>query len=224
MPMRSLSELLATHRLGPEPAVFVVEFSGLRTAIACEEIRGHFEVILRPTSPRLAHACGVSSSALTDSGELVLVLAPHRLKATLGAPAGVPTQIRAADAALTLRHRVLVVDDSVIVRDLLTEILTSAGYQVRGAKNGKEALNELSDFDPHVVLSDIEMPEMDGFLLLESIRTRSAKLPVVLVTARKSDEDRRRAEALGANAYLEKGRFQSRSVLDTVKLLLGGGS
>lgn len=224
LPLRSLSELLATSRRDAERSLFVVVVGGRKTAIACEEIRGHFEVILRPTSPRLAQVCGVASSALTQAGELVLVLAPHALKQALRGSGGAAAPVGAPVPATAIRPRVLVVDDSVIVRDLLTEILTSAGYQVRGAKNGKEALVELLDFDPKVVLSDIEMPEMDGFRLLEAIRSRAPKLPVILVTARRSEEDRRRAEALGASAYLEKGRFQSKSVLESVQALLGSTS
>lgn len=222
VPLRSLSSLLRTSRREPERSLFVLEIGGRKTAIACEEIRGHFEVILRPTSPRLAQVCGVASSALTSEGELVLVLSPQSLRAALRGAADGPVPVFAADAAPIQRPRVLVVDDSVIVRDLLTEILTTAGYQVRGAKNGKEALVELADFEPKVVLSDIEMPEMDGFRLLEAIRARAPHLPVILVTARRSDEDRLRAEALGASAYLEKGRFQSKSVLESVQALLGG--
>lgn len=221
LPLYFLSDLLNVAPKGPERVIVLVQSKGRRTAIACEEITGHLDVVLRPTSQRLARATGVSSSAFSEAGELVLVLSPQALAQGMDRGRRSVPDLSPARREEAPRRRVLVVDDSVIVRDLLAEILTAAGYQVRGAKNGKEALAELPNFDPHAVLSDIEMPEMDGFHLLEAIRAQNARLPVVLVTARRSPEDRRRAETLGASAYLEKSQFQSKSVLDTLEMLLG---
>lgn len=227
LPLRLLSSLLAVHPGGPASLVIIVRLGERLYAIGCEQVLGHFELIRRPTGPGLSALAGVCASAQIDDGRMVLVLDPRLLRRQLGRPASDSARSvtkGSGDAASDRRERVLVVDDSVVVRDLLAEVLTSAGYQVRGVKNGKEALAELSSFDPVLVLSDIEMPEMDGFRLLEAIRVRDESLPVVLVTARSSEQDRQRAEALGANAYVTKGEFRSESLVDVVGRLRRGSS
>ncbi len=228
LPLRAFSSLLSSKPGGPESSVLILRLAGKRYAVACEQVLGHFDLIRRPTGPGLASRSGVCASAQTDEGEMVLVLDPRLLSRELTRETGEYSRAVMEEpgrsSKASERARILVVDDSVVVRDLLAEVLSSAGYQVRGVKNGKEALAELPGFEPDLVLSDIEMPEMDGFRLLETIRKRNETLPVVLVTARSSEEDRRRAESLGASAYVTKGEFRSESLVETVGRLMRGSS
>jgi two-component system chemotaxis sensor kinase CheA len=121
------------------------------------------------------------------------------------------------------RRRVLVVDDSVTTRQLERSILEAAGYEVDVARDGQEAWDRLAAgevFD--LVVSDVEMPRLDGFQLVARVRAsvRTARLPVVLITARDSDADRHRALEVGASAYVVKGGFDQEALLDILEQLL----
>jgi two-component system chemotaxis sensor kinase CheA len=126
---------------------------------------------------------------------------------------------RAAPAA---RKRLLVVDDSMTTRTLEKSILEAAGYEVLTAADGEAGWRTLREQDVDLVISDIEMPRMDGFELTEAIRqsARSRDLPVILVSARSSDRDKARGAEVGANAYIVKGAFDQRELLETLAQLL----
>jgi CheY-like chemotaxis protein len=115
------------------------------------------------------------------------------------------------------RQRVLVADDSPVVRELVTEILTAAGLVVEQAGDGAEALERILQSEPDLLVSDVEMPRMNGFDLLGEVRRRTQRLPVVMLSTRGSIEDRKRATRLGANAYLVKTEFHSESLLEVVR-------
>jgi CheY-like chemotaxis protein len=111
---------------------------------------------------------------------------------------------------------VLVVDDSLVVCQVVEEILVSAGFAVELAHDGSAALAAVREREPDLVLSDVEMPKMGGLELLTEIRKRTQRLPVIMLTTRGSAEDRKSATALGANAYLLKTGFKGDDLLDVV--------
>ena len=115
------------------------------------------------------------------------------------------------------------VDDALTVRELQRSILERAGYTVLTAGDGLEALARLSATEVDIVLTDVEMPNMDGFTLTEEIRSRPtlAGLPVVILTSRASDEDRRRGLEAGADAYVVKSAFDQVALINAVERLLG---
>jgi two-component system chemotaxis sensor kinase CheA len=117
---------------------------------------------------------------------------------------------------------VLVVEDSITSRMLLKGILESAGYQVKTAVDGVEAFTFLRSERFDLVVSDVEMPRMNGFDLTERIRAdkKLAELPVVLVTALETREDRERGIDAGANAYLVKSSFDQSNLLEAVRRLV----
>jgi two-component system OmpR family response regulator len=104
------------------------------------------------------------------------------------------------------KFRVLVADDDFGVRDLIRTRLDVAGYDVYTARNGAEALDRVFELSPDALVLDINMPEMDGFAVLERLKTRVApkRLPVLVLTARHAADDVRRAVSLGAKDYLTK--------------------
>jgi two-component system chemotaxis sensor kinase CheA len=188
-----------------------------RIAMRCEEIVGHLDLVRRPVASTLNRSTGVCASALTERAELVLVLDPERL--CDGLLLASSARLNNGRAPLPERKRILIVDDSVVVRNLLQDVFRSAGYDVTTAEHGSMALEELDRIKPGVVLSDIEMPVMGGFELLRTIREKHELLPVILVTARSSPEDRNKAADLGANAYVTKGEFESESLVSVVERL-----
>jgi two-component system chemotaxis sensor kinase CheA len=122
------------------------------------------------------------------------------------------------DRRLTL----LVVEDSITTRTLLRNILGAAGYEVATAVDGLDALTKLKSAEFDMVVSDVEMPRMNGFELTAQIRAdkRLADLPVVLVTALESREDRERGIDAGANAYIAKSNFDQSNLLEVLRRIV----
>lgn len=128
-------------------------------------------------------------------------------------------------AALVLprrAHRILVVDDSLATRELERSILETAGFKVDTARDGVEALKLCQQRRPDLVLSDVEMPNMDGFRLSAAIRQdeRLNNLPIIIVSSRDSEDDRRRGMEAGAQAYIVKGQFEQNKLLETIARLI----
>lgn len=119
-------------------------------------------------------------------------------------------------------QRILVVDDSLATRELERSILETAGFKVDTARDGLEALKMCRERKPDLVLSDVEMPNMDGFRLTASIRQdeRLNSLPVIIVSSRDSEEDRRKGLEAGAQAYIVKGQFEQNKLLETISRLI----
>ncbi|HEX2922548.1 MAG TPA: response regulator, partial [Chloroflexota bacterium] len=113
--------------------------------------------------------------------------------------------------------------DSAITRELERSILATAGYDVETAVDGQDALDRLHSREYALVVADVEMPRLDGFGLAGAIRSDPSleKLPVVIVSSRESDEDRRRGMELGVQAYVGKGSFDQMTLLDTIESLIG---
>jgi len=120
------------------------------------------------------------------------------------------------------RRRLLVAEDSVTTRTLVKSILEAESFEVTVAADGLEAWHVLQDKGADLVVSDIDMPRMDGFTLTEAIRgsKRLREIPIVLVTALESDKDKERGMNAGADAYLVKSAFDQRVLLETIRQLL----
>jgi two-component system chemotaxis sensor kinase CheA len=118
---------------------------------------------------------------------------------------------------------VLVVDDSITTRTLEASVLEAAGYEVVTAVDGADGWRVLQEVGADLVVSDVEMPRMDGLHLTEAIRasTRFRELPVILVTALERPEHRARGLEVGADAYLGKSSFEQEGLLNTVRELIG---
>jgi len=115
------------------------------------------------------------------------------------------------------RPRVLVVDDSAVIRDLLVELLVSSQLEVESAEDGQAALDRLAQTRFDLVVTDVEMPRVDGFELLARIRERFGELPVIMSSTRSSPADRQRAVALGADAYFVKSESGGPSLIDAIQ-------
>jgi two-component system chemotaxis sensor kinase CheA/two-component system sensor histidine kinase and response regulator WspE len=218
LPLVSLSACLHGADAS-EPWVLIAQWGSHRVALRVGRVVGETELLRRPADRTLARLGPIAASAASADGRLVLLLSLELLLSMLSQASAVPV---VAPAAMASRRRVLVVDDSATVRDLVCELLAEAGMEVRCAENGREGLSLLDEVSPEVVLSDIEMPVMDGFELLKEIRVRRPHLPVIMLTTRGSAEDRRRAATLGASAYLVKSEFEEATLLETLGRYLGG--
>lgn len=118
----------------------------------------------------------------------------------------------------------LVVDDQFTVRELQRSILEAAGYDVTTATDGRDAVAKLAaDGDIALMVTDLDMPEMDGLSLLRHVRQDGGRssLPVVIITSKGSDEDRKLGLDAGADAYIAKDQFDQQALLDTIERLIG---
>lgn len=191
----------------------IVTHAGRRWAISLPDVVGDVELLRVPVDAAVASLGPFAASGTLDDGRLVLVVS---LDALLSRPRQI-TDLMRSPAGERSRRRVLVVDDSPIVRDLLTELLASVGLEVRSAGDGAAALVTLAEHPVDLIVCDVEMPVMDGFELLRRLRDRGERVPVVMVTTRGSVTDRAMAAALGADALIVKSEFENAHLLETVR-------
>jgi len=203
------------------PIVVLIE-GDERIAFAVDGVLHEEEVLVKPLRKPLVRLRNVAGAAVLSSGKAAPVLRVSDLMKSarasgVAAPQiAVPREEQAAPA-----KRILVVEDSITSRMLLKGILESAGYQVKTAVDGIEAFTMLREDRVDLVVSDVEMPRLNGFELTASIRAdvRLAELPVVLVTALESREERERGIDAGANAYIVKSSFDQSNLLEVVRRL-----
>jgi chemosensory pili system protein ChpA (sensor histidine kinase/response regulator) len=206
---------------GKTSPVVVFRSAAQRVAVHVDEVLGNQEVVVKNLGPQLARLPGLAGMTVLASGAVVLIYNPVALSAVygeqarllsadkaqpevLGTTAGGPPA--AAAVAAPLVPLVLVVDDSITVRRVTQRLLQREGYRVSLAADGLQALERLAEERPAVVLSDIEMPRMDGFDLARNIRNepRWSDLPIVMITSRIAEKHRDHARELGVNHYLGK--------------------
>jgi two-component system chemotaxis sensor kinase CheA len=220
VPLVDLAQLIgaAAPPIRATPPGVVVSSSGRRVTVVCDRIVEEQEVVVKGLGPLLSDVAGYLGAAILDDDGVVLILDPAFL--TKLTPRGAATMPATENRAPS---KLLVVDDQFTVRELQRSILEAAGYRVETARDGREALTRLlSEPDIELVVTDIEMPEMDGLELLRQIRADSDRvsLPIVVVSARGDDDDRRRGVEAGADAYIAKEQFEQQTLLDTVGRLL----
>ncbi len=208
-----------TENAGRTRPVVVVRSAQQRVALHVDEVLGNQEVVVKNLGPQLSRLPGLAGMTLLASGSVALIYNPVALATLYGdsaraatvaalqggtAPA-LPTTV-APEPQVAAAPLVLVVDDSLTVRRVTQRLLVREGYRVALAKDGIDALEKLAEERPQVVLSDIEMPRMDGFDLVRNIRgdARLRDLPVIMITSRIAQKHRDYAAELGVDHYLGK--------------------
>jgi chemosensory pili system protein ChpA (sensor histidine kinase/response regulator) len=199
---------------GRSVPVLLVKSAHQRIALHVDEVLGNQEVVVKNLGPQLGRVPGLAGISLLASGDVALIYNPVALSQSYGAAAHAHAQnaqsaqlISPADVPEVLAPLVMVVDDSLTVRRVTQRLLDREGYRVLLAKDGMDAMEKLSgDELPAVVLSDIEMPRMDGFDLVRNIRadSRLSGLPVIMITSRTAQKHRAYALELGVEHYLGK--------------------
>jgi chemosensory pili system protein ChpA (sensor histidine kinase/response regulator) len=219
VPFFWLASLLQAGARGPSSgktqSVIVVRSAAQRVAVHVDEVVGNQEVVVKNVGPQLSRLPGLAGVTLLPAGGVALIYNPvalaavyagtaHALAARGQAPL-VPAQAEPA-AAADRAPLIMVVDDSLTVRRVTQRLLSREGYRVVTAKDGLDALEQLSGERPLVMLSDIEMPRMDGFDLVRNVRAnaRLQSLPVVMISSRTAQKHRDYAAELGVNHYLGK--------------------
>jgi two-component system, chemotaxis family, sensor kinase CheA len=182
------------------------------------------DVVIKPQSQLLKRVRNVSGATILDTGEVCMVLNPHDLiksvrKQVLSrSVSGVRSQIETPNR----KQVILLAEDSIATRTQEKRILEGAGYEVVTAVDGLDAFNKLKTRDFDAVISDVQMPNLDGLGLTMKIRQQKqySELPIILVTSLASDEDRKKGADAGANAYIPKGTFNQDVLVETLKRLV----
>ncbi len=218
-------QLPAVRRQGTPPetqSVVVLGTGEQRVAFSIDAVLDEREVLVKRLRKPLSRVRNVSGASVLSSGEVALILNVNDLiKSARALDVGARTHQAVPEPASAAAKRVLVAEDSITSRMLLKGILESAGYDVKTAVDGMDAFTTLRSERFDLVVSDVEMPRMNGFDLTARIRGERtlSDLPVVLVTALESREDREHGIDVGANAYLVKSSLDQTNLLDAVRRL-----
>ncbi|MCU0513730.1 MAG: response regulator [Anaerolineae bacterium] len=231
LPLYALAALLERAPQEQPPAgtraALVIGAAEQRVALLVDDILTEQELAVKPLSHPLKRVRNVTGTALPGSGEPIIVLNPSDLVRSArgrqpGPAPALDGHLPAPAAPEPAPVAVLVVDDSITTRTLEKNILEAAGFLVTTAINGVEALRRLREKPVDVVVSDVQMPEMDGLELVRQIRSSEYRhLPVILVTSLESAHDREQGLKAGADAYIVKRGFDQAELLTTVARLVG---
>jgi chemotaxis protein histidine kinase CheA len=230
LPLLDLGTALGVEGTRETRAAIVVRHGDRQIAWAVDSLEGERELVVKDLGGFLGRPPLVSGATIDGDGSVVCLIDLRELGDTVGdrpiqsgpAPATLPTR-PASGSVLSRRPRVLVVEDSVGVRELERVILEGAGYDVTTAVDGLDGAGRLAGDPVDLVVSDVEMPGMDGYQLTRTIRqTRGwEQVPVVIMTSRGSEDDQRAGMDAGASAYLLKTEFDQKQLVETVRRLLG---
>jgi two-component system chemotaxis sensor kinase CheA len=205
---------------------FVLRSDDARAALLVDQLVGEQEIVVKQLAWPLRRVRNVAGATILGTGQTVAILNPTDLMRTalkLVGASGKRVQAEKEQAPATARPRsVLVVDDSLPTRTLERSILDVAGYQTFVAADGNEALKLLRTELIDLVVSDVQMPGLDGFGLTTEIRRdeQLRHIPVILVTSMATTDYRERGVQVGADAYIVKGQFEQGQLLDTVGRLI----
>jgi chemosensory pili system protein ChpA (sensor histidine kinase/response regulator) len=190
-----------------------------RIALHVDEYLKNQEIVIKHIGPQLARLAGVAGATVLGDGSIIMILNPVVLSQRTGIEISVPAPAAPEPAAAPA---VMVVDDSMTVRNITGALLEREGYRVTTAKDGVDALEKLQDALPDVMLLDIEMPRMDGFELAAKLRAnaRTRDIAIIMITSRTAGKHRRQAAQLGVDAFLGKP-YQEAGLLMQIKATLG---
>ena len=203
--------------------IIVLRVRNEKIAVLVDELLDERDMVIKPLPRHMQNLPMVSGMVTTGRNELVGVLhAPALLDLARHARSHA-MRSEAQTYAEETRYRILVVDDSLNTREIEKDVLEAYGYHVTLAEDGLDGLRKAQEGDFDAVLTDVEMPNMDGFSLTERLRQEEKyrNKPIIIITSREKEEDKRRGVEVGADAYIVKGDFDQSNLVDTLRALLG---
>ncbi|SMC89335.1 hybrid sensor histidine kinase/response regulator [Sporomusa malonica] len=226
VPLEELETILSCPQVAKreqkELQVVLVASGTERLALIVDAIISEADMVIKSLPSAIKHLALISGFTVGSNDEIISVLGVTALikqarenKADIGDFFGVNSQKQ--------RKTILVVDDSANTRDIVKSILESYGYQVELAEDGLVAIEKTGKKVYDAVITDVEMPNLDGFSLTLHLRQdeRYRQIPVIIVTSREKAEDKRRGIQVGANAYIVKGAFDQNNLIETVQNVIG---
>jgi chemosensory pili system protein ChpA (sensor histidine kinase/response regulator) len=200
----------------PYNAFLLLHSGDNRISLHVDELIGNQEVVVKNIGPQLARLPGIAGATVTGNGAVTLIINPIVLAQQIK----LTRHTEKVDIVIPPVRRVplvMVVDDSLTVRKITTRLLTRLGYQVVTAKDGLDAMEQLVDLSPALMLLDVEMPRMDGFELTKRLRqdSKTKDLPIIMITSRTADKHHNYALEIGVNEYLGKP-FQEEELIGLI--------
>jgi chemotaxis protein histidine kinase CheA len=237
VPVVALADLLhAPKRLGKTTRsqagtfdhgmlLVVVRVRNEKLALAVDDLLDERDMVIKPLPEHMRRLTMVSGMVITGRNALVSVLHAPALLELARQARGQASRTEAADHAGVqgTAYKILVVDDSLNTREIEKDVLEAWGYHVTLAEDGMDGLQQARAGTFDAILTDVEMPKMDGFTLTSMLRQEEKyrDTPIVIITSREKEEDKRRGIQVGADAYIVKGDFDQNSLVDTLRSLLG---
>ncbi|MBI2373157.1 MAG: response regulator [Deltaproteobacteria bacterium] len=203
--------------------VLVVSYSGVRVALVVDEPPEEAEAVVRPLGDLMDSVHLVTGAGLFDRGEIALMLNPGELVSRAHGSRAAAAEPMARPAKRTI----LLVEDSTITRKMVAQILRSFGYEVYEAANGRDGLEAALHRTFDLILTDLDMPVMDGLEMISTLRADprvGAAPPIVVLSTRGADDDKTRAAAAGADAYVVKTSFSEAQLRELIDRQIGLGA
>ncbi len=211
-PLHHLAKLLdhQEHQIDdlPYASVILLRSGAHRVALHVDEVVGNQEVVMKEIGPQLARVPGIVGATVTGDGHIILIMNPVQIanRDVLSAGGVTVKHVKSKVKKVAKKDRALVVDDSLTMRKVLGRLLEREGYEVLLAKDGMDAMEILQATVPDIILTDIEMPRMDGFGLSRNIRDdqRFTNTPLIMISSRTADKHQNMAKEIGVNAFFGK--------------------
>ncbi|MBI1367389.1 MAG: response regulator [Planctomycetes bacterium] len=226
VPIVALSTLIGRsaeiNTPGNIAAVVVLRLGDKRLGVVVDQLLNERDAVVKPIMWRPPGADWLTGGILLEDESIALVVNPHQLVDNQAVGASFRARETSTEAAMQRTTTILVVDDSFTTRTLEKSVLESYGYRVRLATNGTEAISVLRGGDIDLVISDVEMPQINGFDLTTWIRKNDTdrRMPIILVTSLESDEHKERGMNCGADAYIVKKRFDHERLIEAIQQLV----
>ena len=239
--LRPLAQLLGEDVVlhqGRQAPIVVLRAGEDRLAVSADDVSSNQEVVVKSVGAQVSRLAGILGATILGNGEIVLIVNPVQLISrspepwqplsaaassaapvtALEAASAQERQTRSDEGSSQARGLIMVVDDSLTVRRVTQRLLERNGYDVMLAKDGVDALRQLQDAVPDVMLVDIEMPRMDGFDLTRNVRSAEVtrEVPIIMITSRTAEKHRTVALDLGVNEYLGKP-YQEEQLLGLIR-------
>lgn len=202
--------------------IIIVYMGNDRLGLIVDSLLDEEDMVIKPLPSHMKNIQWVSGVTITGNNDLVSVLHIPMIIETAKEMKEVEPVRRITREEKWAIH-ILVVDDSINTREIEKSILEAYGYRVDLAADGVEALEKIKEFKYDLIITDVEMPRLDGFSLTENLRKdpEYKEVPIIIVTSREKEEDKKRGIKVGADAYIIKGAFDQSNLLETVQSLVG---
>jgi chemosensory pili system protein ChpA (sensor histidine kinase/response regulator) len=209
--------------LESELAVLAVQVGSRRAALLCEQIIGQRDIVFKDLGSHLSNVACIAGVTIMGDGSLVPILQTDDLLKKWAELSGLAEEIVPVEKVAERPLQVLVVDDSISVRKVVSNFLLQQGWQPTIARNGIEALERIREEKPDLVLLDVEMPRMNGFEVLQALQSQPEfqDIPVVMLTSRSADKYREKASQLGARGFMTKP-FKEDEAIELIRSMTSG--
>lgn len=224
---RQVLQIPASNKASPVYYIAIISDRMTRYGLVVDRLLGQHELVVRPLDNRLGKIPNISAGAIMEDGSPVLIMDVDDLVRSIDkllSKGRIDKVGGKEEETVSIRKRILVVDDSITVREVERRLLENNGYEVLVAVDGIDGWNTLQSVPFDLVISDIDMPRMNGIELVSKIKSdpNLKKLPVMIISYKDKKEDKLQGLEAGADYYLTKASFYDESLLDGVRDLIGG--